>query len=140
MELIEETSMKRCINAKDGAPAVGPYSHATSAELGLGTLLFVSGQGPFARDGSGPVRGTIEEETHRAMENLKTVLEEAGSGFEHVLKTTVFLLDMGDFAAFNAIYASYFPANPPARSCIQAARLPADIRVEVEAIALVPKG
>ena len=130
--------MKRCINAENGAPAVGPYSHATAVDLSAGSLLFISGQGPFARDGSGPVRGSIEEETRRSLENLKTVLEASGSGLEHVLKTTVFLKDMGDFAAFNAIYAGYFPEDPPARSCIEAARLPAGIQVEVEAIAFLP--
>ncbi len=125
---------KRCIYSPNGAPAAGPYSHAVAADH----LLFVSGQGPFARDGSGVVRGSLEEETRRTMDNLKTVLEDAGSGMEHVVKTTAFLADMDNFAAFNEIYAGYFPENPPARTCIQAGRLPLDIQVEVEAIALIP--
>jgi 2-iminobutanoate/2-iminopropanoate deaminase len=125
---------KRCICSPNGAPAAGPYSHAVAA----GNLLFVSGQGPFARDGSGPVRGTFEEETRLTLSNLKTLLEDAGSGLEYVLKTTVFLADMDHFAAFNAIYKGFFTSNYPARTCIQAGRLPAGIQVEIEAVAILP--
>ena len=125
---------KRCIYSPNGAPAAGPYSHAVAA----GTLLFVSGQGPFARDGSGPVRGTFEEETRLTLSNLHTLLDDAGSGLEYVLKTTVFLADMDHFAVFNAIYKEFFTSNYPARTCIQAGRLPAGIQVEIEAVALLP--
>jgi len=125
---------KTCVFSPNGSPALGPYSHAVQA----GQLLFVSGQGPFAKDGSGAVPGTIQEETVRTLDNLKAVLEDAGSGLEHVIKTTCFLADMNDFKAFNEVYAQYFADNSPARSCVEVARLPLDIQVEVEAIALVP--
>ena len=127
---------KTCIVSPNASPALGPYSQAVQT----GQLLFVSGQGPFARDGSGAVAGTIEEETLRTLENLKALLEDAGSGLEHVVKTTCFLADMNNFKAFNEVYAQYFAENSPARSCVEAARLPLDIQVEIEAIALVPEG
>jgi 2-iminobutanoate/2-iminopropanoate deaminase len=114
---------------------MGPYSHAVLT----GQLLFISGQGPFAKDGSGSIPGTIEEETVRTMDNLKAVLDDAGSGLEHVIKTTCFLGDMDNFKAFNEVYASYFPEDSPARSCVEVARLPLDIKIEIEAIALVPE-
>ncbi len=126
---------KRCIHSENGAPAAGPYSHAVAA----GNLLFVSGQGPFAKDGSGAVHGTLEEETRRTFDNLKAVLEDAGSGLEHVVKTLVFLADIDNFAAFNVLYEEYFAENPPARSCIEAGRLPAGIQVEIEAVAVIPE-
>lgn len=126
---------KECIFAPNGAPAVGPYSHAVVA----GGLLFVSGQGPMARDGSGPVRGTFEEEARRTLDNLQAIIEDAGATLMDVVKTTVFLADMDRFKTFNTIYAEYFPSNPPARTCIQAGRLPGDIQVEIEAIALLPR-
>jgi 2-iminobutanoate/2-iminopropanoate deaminase len=125
---------KRCIFSPNGAPAAGPYSHAVA----VGNLLFVSGQGPFGRDGSGPIRGTIEEETRLTLENLKAVLEDAGSSLAHVVKVTAYLKDMNHFAAFNAVYREYFREEFPARTCIQAARLPVDIQVEIEAIAVIP--
>ncbi len=125
---------KQCLHAASGPPAAGPYSHAVAA----GNLLFVSGQGPFAMDGSGPVRGTFQEEARRTLENLRSVLEDCGSGLDHVLKVTVFLADMNQFTIFNGIYKEYFPKDFPARTCIQAGRLPADIQIEVEAIALLP--
>ncbi|MCF6285071.1 MAG: RidA family protein [Candidatus Hydrogenedentes bacterium] len=126
---------KTCINSPNITPALGPYSHAVR----VGDLLFVSGMGPFAKDGSGAVPGTIEEETILTLNNLKTVLEDAGSGLEHVVKTTCFLNNMDHFNAFNEIYAQYFSESGSARSCIEAARLPKDIQVEVEAIALIPE-
>ena len=124
---------KRCIVSPNGPPAAGPYSHAVAA----GSLLFVSGQGPFARDGSGYTKASVEEEVRLTLDNLKTVLEDAGSGMDKVVKTTVFLADMGNFGAFNGVYQEYFASDPPARTCIQAGRLPLDIQVEIEAIALL---
>ncbi len=126
---------KQCVHSPNGAPAAGPYSHAVIA----GDLVFVSGQGPLAKDGSGAVRGSFEDEVRRTMDNLRAVLEDAGSGLEHVVKTTVFLADMEQFGNFNGIYSTYFAAEPPARTCIQAGRLPGDIQVEVEAVAVIPK-
>lgn len=125
---------KECVFSPNGSPAGGPYSHAVRA----GNLLFVSGQGPMAQDGSGVVPGTLEEETRLTLDNLKAVLTDAGSGLEHVIKTTCFLKDMNNFKPFNEIYSTYFPENPPARSCIEVARLPLDFQVEVEAIAIIP--
>lgn len=126
---------KQCVHSKNGAPAAGPYSHAVIAN----GLVFVSGQGPLAKDGSGAVRGTFEEEVRRTIDNLRAVLEDSGSGLQHVVKTTVFLADMENFAAFNGIYEGYFVKEPPARTCIQAGRLPGDIQVEIEAIAVIPQ-
>ncbi|MCP4643960.1 MAG: RidA family protein [bacterium] len=126
---------KRCIVSENGAPAGGPYSHAVA----VGNLLFVSGQAPLARDGSGYHPASFEDEVRLTLDNLRIVLEDAGSGLEHVAKTQVFLDDIDKFAAFNEIYAGYFPENPPARTCIQAGRIPLSMQVEVEAIAVIPE-
>jgi 2-iminobutanoate/2-iminopropanoate deaminase len=123
---------KQCIFAADGPPARGPYSHAVIA----GNLVFVSGQGPFTE--AGIAHGSLAEETRLTFENLKKVLAAAGTDLDHVVKTTVFLRDMEDFAAFNVLYQEYFTRNHPARTCIQAGRLPFDIQVEIEAVALLP--
>ena len=123
---------KRCIMAQDGPPAKGPYSHAVAAD----GLLFVSGQGPFTKEGV--AYGTLEQETRVTFDNLKKVLAAAGCTLDDVLKTTVFLANMDDFAEFNRLYSEYFPANCPARTCIQAGRLPLDIKVEIEAVAAIP--
>jgi 2-iminobutanoate/2-iminopropanoate deaminase len=125
---------KKCIHADGAPPALGPYSHAVQA----GPFLYLSGQGSFAPDGSGAIRGTIEEETRRTFGNIQSVLTAAGAGFEDVVKVLVFLDDMDNFKAFNAVYQEFFPENPPARSCVEAARLPGDIQVEIEVIALRP--
>ncbi len=123
---------KRCVNASGGPPARGPYSHAVAA----GDLVFVSGQGPFT--GEGVAYGTLEEETRLVFSNLEKVLAAAGCKLGDVVKVNVFLADMDDFAAFNAVYQAYFPSEPPARTCVQAGRLPFDIKVEIEAVALLP--
>ncbi|MGI6461184.1 MAG: RidA family protein [Candidatus Hydrogenedentales bacterium] len=125
---------KRCIHSKNGPPAQGPYSHAVAA----GRLLFVSGQIATARDGSGIQKGTLEDETRLALTNLKTVLEDAGSGLQHVVKITAYLDNMRNFSEFNEIYKEYFPMNPPARTCIEVGKLPLDALVEVDAIAIIP--
>ena len=123
---------KECIVAAGVPPAVGPYSHAVRT----GGFLFISGMGPLAADGSGVVRGPIEEETRLTLENLKTVLAALGQGLEHVVKTTIYLSDMVNFSKFNDVYKTYFMANQPARTCIQAGRLPLDMQVEIEAVAV----
>ena len=125
---------KRCVFAPNGPPAQGPYSHAVA----VGDLLFVSGQGPVAPDGSGLRKGTIQEEARLTLSNLKAILEDAGSGLEHVVKVNVYLADMDHFAEFNEVYKEFFTSNYPARTCIQAGRLPFDIQVEIEAVAVLP--
>ncbi len=118
----------------DRAPAaIGPYAQAVQ----VGSLLFTSGQVALRPDGSF-VDGDVRAQTEQVMANLRAVLEAAGTGFEHVVKATCFLRDMNDFAAFNEVYATSFPNDPPARSTVQVARLPKDAAVEVELIALVP--
>ena len=115
----------------DKAPAaIGPYSQA----MKLDNLLFTSGQIPLNLEGA-VVEGGIKEQTEQVMKNLKAVLEEAGSCFTKVIKTTCFLADMGDFAAFNEIYSRYF-TEKPARSCVAVKTLPKNVLVEVECIAL----
>jgi len=126
---------KKCIFSPNAPPAGGPYSHAVA----VGNLVFVSGQGPFAKDGSGPVRGTFESEARLTLENLRAVLQDAGTGLPYVVKTTVFLADMDQFSCFNEIYKEFFSADCPARTCVQAGRLPKDIQVEIEAIAVLPE-
>ena len=126
--------MNKEIVATDRAPAaVGPYSQAVQAA----NFVFTAGQlglVPGTKDFAGP---DIEAQTRQALENLKAVLEAGGSCLEHVVKTTVFLADMGEFARMNAIYADFFSENPPARSAVQAAALPLGGRVEIEAVALL---
>lgn len=127
---------KECIECPSGPPAAGPYSTVVRS----GGFLFVSGQGPLAADGSGPVRGTIEEEARATLENLRAVLADAGARLDDVVKVTVFLADMVNFTRFNDVYKTYFPEQQPARTCIQAGRLPLDFQVEIEAIACAPEG
>lgn len=122
---------KRCITAPGAPPALGPYSHAVES----GGFLFLSGQIALRPDGSGLLRGTIEEETRQVFSNIQAVLKASGAALTDVVKVLVFLSDIEHFAAFNKVYGEYFPQNPPARSCIQAGRLPADAKVEIEVIA-----
>jgi 2-iminobutanoate/2-iminopropanoate deaminase len=124
--------MERTIIVTDQAPsAIGPYSQATVA----GGLVFCSGQIPLDLKGQ-VVEGDITVQTEQVLRNLKALLEASGSSLAQVMKTTVFLADMNDFAAMNAVYGQYFTQSPPARSTIEVARLPRDVRVEIEAIAL----
>jgi 2-iminobutanoate/2-iminopropanoate deaminase len=122
---------KKIIFSEKAPKAIGPYSVANQ----LGQLIFASGQLGLDPSTGQLVAGGIEEETRQALTNLKHVLEAAGSSLEHVLKTTVFLHDMGDFSKMNAIYAEFFNTDPPARSTIQVAGLPKNGLVEIEAIA-----
>ncbi|WP_442955854.1 RidA family protein [Paenibacillus sp. y28] len=119
------------VSTQKAPAAIGPYSQATA----LGNLLFTSGQIPLGTDGQ-LVSGGIEEQTHQVFRNLTAVLEAGGSGLDQVLKATVFLKDMNQFAAVNAIYAEYFGDHKPARSTVEVARLPKDVLVEIELIAL----
>ncbi|HKT82051.1 MAG TPA: RidA family protein [Vicinamibacterales bacterium] len=123
--------MKTAI-ASPGAPkAIGPYSSA----LRSGQLLFISGQVPFDPATGQMVDGDIAAQTRRVLDNIGALLAAAGMAFDHVVRTTVFLADMNDFAAMNDVYRSYFNEPYPARSTVQAARLPRDARIEIDAIA-----
>lgn len=120
------------VNTTNAPAAVGPYSQAVR----IGDLVYTAGQ--IGLDpASGTIGGrTVEEQTHQVLRNLRAVLEAAGSGLDRVVKTTVFLADIKDFKAMNAVYATYFPSEPPARSAFQVAALPLGALVEIEAVAL----
>jgi 2-iminobutanoate/2-iminopropanoate deaminase len=118
--------------ATDNAPkAIGPYSQAVRA----GNLLFVSGQVPIDPATGALIEGDIAAQTDRVMRNLSAILEAAGASMDHVVRCTVYLADMNDFAAMNEVYGGYFAQPAPARATIQAVRLPKDARVEIDVIA-----
>ncbi len=124
----------RTIVATDSAPgAIGPYSQAVKIEH----LVFVSGQLALDPASGNLVSGNIETETRQALVNLKNILDAAGSSLEQVVKTTLYIKNMDDFARINEVYAEFFENNPPARACIEVARLPKDANVEVEAVGLL---
>jgi len=125
--------MERKIIATDKAPgAVGPYSQGIAA----GGFIFTAGQIPID-PATGKVEAeTIEEQTRQSLMNIRAVLHAAGSGLDRVVKMTVFMTDLGQFQAMNAVYAEFFPADPPARSAVQVAALPLGVQIEMEAIAL----
>ncbi|MGE0885749.1 MAG: RidA family protein [Blastocatellales bacterium] len=117
----------------DHAPqAIGPYSQAIKAN----GFIFASGQIPLDPATGQLIEGDIRAQTERVLDNVSAVLKAAGSSLDRVVKTTVFLADMNDFAAMNEVYAAYFGAGRPARSTVQAARLPRDVQVEIEVVAL----
>ena len=124
---------KETISCENAPAAIGPYSVAVSTV----SLVFVSGQLGLDKATGSLVAGGIQTQTRKALENMKAILESAGLSMENVVKTTVFLADMNDFAVFNEVYAKYFSDNKPARATVQAARLPRDARVEIECIAVV---
>jgi 2-iminobutanoate/2-iminopropanoate deaminase len=124
--------MERIAVSTEKAPkAIGPYSQGIRA----GEFVFCAGQAGLDPATGKLVEGGIEAETRRVLQNLSAVLEQAGTSLKNVVKTTVFLTDMDEFKAMNAIYAEFFPGVPPARSTVQVSRLPAGARVEIEAIA-----
>ena len=122
---------KKVISTEAAPKAIGPYSQAIVSN----GVAYLSGQIPLDPKTGQIVEGDIVQQTERVFENIKGVLEAAGASFDSVLKTTVFLQDMADFTRMNEIYARYFPKDPPARSTVQAARLPRDVRVEIDCIA-----
>ena len=124
--------VREIIKTESAPAAIGPYSQAVRA----GGFIFASGQIPLDPKTGEFVAGGVAEQTEQVMRNLSAVLEAAGSGMERIVKTTVFLADMNDFAAMNEVYGRYFKENPPARATVQAARLPRDARVEIEVTAL----
>lgn len=125
--------MKNRIQTDNAPKAIGPYSQAIKAN----GMVFASGQVALDPATMQIVEGGIREQTERVMNNLKAVLEAAGSSFEQVVKTTVFLADMNDFAQMNEVYGKFFAEAPPARSTVQVSRLPKDVSVEIDVIALV---
>ena len=125
------TRTRELVTAAGAAPAIGPYSPA----LKVGNLLFLSGSIPLDPVTGQIVEGGIKEQTTRVLENIKALLEAAGSDFSQVARTTVFMVDLGEFAQMNEIYASYFTAPYPARSTVQVVKLPKDVRIEIDVIA-----
>jgi len=125
--------LKEIICTKAAPAAIGPYSQAVKTDRGF---LFTAGQIPIDPETGNVVIGDIQVQTRRALENLKFVLEASGSGLTAVVKTTVFLKNMDDFSAMNQIYAEYFTEEPPARSAVEVSRLPKDVLVEIECIAV----
>src|SRR5947207_6071609 len=128
--------MKEIIATEHAPQAIGPYSQAVRA----GNLVFASGQIPIDPATKEFVAEGVAEQTEQVLKNLKAVFAAAGVGMDQIVKTTVFLADMNDFTAMNEVYGKYFPENPPARATVQAARLPRDAKVEIEAIAVSEAG
>lgn len=127
-------SEKKIVHPENGPKAVGPYSLGVQA----GHLVFTAGQVGIIPATGEIIDGGVEAETRQALENVKAILEAAGTSLANVVKTTVFLRDINDFNKMNAIYGPFFPENPPARSAIQVAALPRGAAVEIESVALVP--
>jgi len=124
--------MREVIATSNAPQAIGPYSQAIRAK----GFVFVSGQIPLDPATGQIVEGGVAEQTGRALANLDAVLKAAGSALDQVVRTTVYLKDMGEFAAMNDVYARFFPREAPARATVEVARLPKDVRVEIDAIAL----
>ncbi|NBI05988.1 RidA family protein [Senegalia massiliensis] len=118
------------VSTKKAPGAIGPYSQA----IKVGEFVFTSGQLPMDPE-SGELINDIKKATARSLDSVKAILEEAGSSMENIIKTTIFVKDLDDFAAVNEVYGTYFGDEPPARSCVQVAKIPKDAKVEIEAIA-----
>ena len=127
--------MKTAISSPDAPKAIGPYSQAV--EVRAARALFLSGQIPLDPATGELVKGGIEEQTPRVMENLRAVLGAGGATFEHVVKCTIYLADLGDFGKVNEVYGKCFPGVPPARATVQVAALPRGARVEIDAVAVI---
>ncbi len=125
--------MKKIVSTDKAPKAIGPYSQAVIS----GGFAFLSGQIPLDPMTGQIIQGDVAAQTEQVMENLKSVLEACGATMDSVVKTTVFLKDMGEFAQMNEVYGRYFPANAPARATVEAARLPRDVRVEIDCIATI---
>ena len=124
--------MREIISTDKGPKAIGPYSQAVKAN----GFVFTAGQVPFDPATGQLVEGDVGRQTARVLENLKAIVEAAGSSLDRAVKATVYLKDMNDFVAMNEVYARYFPSNPPARSTVEAARLPRDVRIEIDLVCL----
>ena len=125
--------MRQAVSTASAPQAIGPYSQAVRA----GALLFVSGQVPLDPSTGQLVDGDIAAQTHRVFQNIGEILAAGGVSFDHVVRTTVFLADMNDFAAMNEVYATYFTSPAPARATVQVSRLPKDARIEIDVIAAI---
>ena len=125
--------MRELVTAAGAAKAIGPYSPA----LKVGNMLFLSGSIPLDPVSGQIVAGDITAQTRRVMDNITALLEAGGADFSNVVRTTVFMVDLGEFAAMNEVYASYFSAPYPARSTVQVVKLPKDVRVEIDVIAII---
>ena len=123
--------MKEIINSPKAPAPIGPYSQAVKS----GNTLYVSGQIPIDQENDTLIEGSIEEETEQVMKNLGFILEEAGLSFQHVLKCSIFVSSMDNFARINAIYGKYFQDNPPARETVEVSKLPKGVNVEISCIA-----
>ncbi|MBD7966196.1 RidA family protein [Fictibacillus norfolkensis] len=123
--------MMKKIHTEEAPAAIGPYSQG----IIIDQLFFSSGQIPLTKEGV-MIDGDVKEQTHQVFQNLQAVLKEAGSSLDQVVKATVFISDMNEFADINEVYAEYFNEHKPARSCVEVARLPKDAKVEIEVIAL----
>ncbi len=124
--------MREVVATKDAPQAIGPYSQAIKAN----GFIFTSGQIAFDPATNQIIQGDVAAQTERVLKNLEAILKAAGSGLERVVRTTVFLKNMGDFAAMNEVYARFWKSAPPARSTVEVARLPRDVAVEIDVIAL----
>lgn len=127
--------MKKCIISQKAPKAIGPYSHA----IIMGNIVATSGQLPIDTLTGNIVAGDVKEQTSKAIDNLTIVLNECGATLADVVKTTVYIKDMNQFALINEVYAKYFTSNYPARTCVEVARLPKDALVEIEAMAYISK-
>lgn len=125
--------VKEVISTSKAPGAIGPYSQG----IKFGNLLFISGQTPLNPETRQIVEGDVQAQARQCLENIKAILEAAGTNLDNVLKTTVFIKDMNSFGKINEIYAQYFTKNQPARSCVEVARLPMDVLVEIEVIAYI---
>ncbi len=123
--------MKKLINTKKAPAAIGAYSQAVE----MNGMLFVSGQIPFIPETMELISEDVQEQTEQSLKNLVSILEEAGYGIEDVVKTTVFIKDMNEFGLINEVYGAFFKDDKPARACVEVARLPKDVKVEIDAIA-----
>ena len=124
---------RQVIHTENAPAAIGPYSQAVKA----GNLLFVSGQVPFVPETMEIVEGDVKAQTAQSLKNVQAILAEAGLDFSHVVKSTVFIKDMNEFAQINEVYAEFFGENKPARACVEVARLPKDVKVVIELIAVL---
>jgi 2-iminobutanoate/2-iminopropanoate deaminase len=128
---------KTIVRTSEAPAAIGPYSQAVTVQVGDKRMVFTSGQIALDPKSGAMIDGDVDAQTRQVLANLKAVLAEAGATFEHVVKTTIFLSSMDDFAKVNVIYGQHFATEPPARSTVQAARLPRDAKVEIEVVAVI---